>query len=88
MYVVEDRLTYGAVSSVPALRADAGAVLALAVVGAARVAGPLVAARARPPLRAPTHPLRAHAVRAALQRTHHCHKLFTLYFIHVPSLTD
>lgn len=67
-------LTQGAVAAVPALAADAGPVLALAVLRAARVAGQLVAALARPARPALAAALVAHAVGAAVQAAQCCNK--------------
>lgn len=68
--VAQPRTTLdGAVLAVPALAAFALAVLASAVFGAARVAGPLTAGGAGPALFTATRAPHAHSVRAAVHRT-------------------
>lgn len=64
--------TDGAVLSVPALAAFALAILARAVLGAARVAGPLAAGGAGPALFTATRAPHAHSVRAAVHGADFC----------------
>lgn len=73
----EDRVkhrqpTNGAVLSVPSLATFTLPVLTGAVLGAAGVAGALVAGCARPALLAATRAAHAHAVRATVRRTDFC----------------
>lgn len=58
--------------SVPPLATFALPILAGAVLGAAGVAGPLVAGCARPAVLAATRPAHAHTVRAAVHRADLC----------------
>lgn len=64
--------TNGTVLSVPPLATFALPILAGAVLGAAGVAGPLVAGCARPAVLAATRPAHAHTVRAAVHRADLC----------------
>lgn len=64
--------TNGAVLSVPSLAAFTLAVLAGAVLGAARVAGSLVAGCAHPAFLAAARAAHAHTVRAAVRRADLC----------------
>lgn len=70
--VCRARLTDGAVLPVPALAALALAIPAGAVLGAARVARPLVARGTRPTLLAAAAAAHAHAMRAAVRDAHLC----------------
>lgn len=64
--------TNGTVLSVPSLATFTLAILTGAVLGAAGVAGPLVAGCARPALLAATGAAHAHAVRTAVRRAELC----------------
>lgn len=65
-------LTQRTVPPVPSLRAHAGTVLALAVLGAARIAHQLIAQAARPAVVAPAPSILADTVGATVQAAHSC----------------